>query len=98
MTYKKIDRNQNVIVIALRNYGYSVKSTAGIGKGFPDIIVGSHGRNYLFEIKASKKEKLTLDEKVFKISWRGQYKVITTAQEIIEIIEKDLYEQSNRKT
>ena len=51
---KKIDANQPLIVQCLRDCGATVVSTATVGKGFPDLIVGYGGRNFLFEIKTEK--------------------------------------------
>ena len=52
--YKRIDANQPEIVDGLRRIGATVRSTATIGIGFPDICVGFRGKNYLFEIKDGK--------------------------------------------
>jgi Holliday junction resolvase len=46
---KRIDKNHKEIVTALRKLGYSVFNTSSVGQGFPDIIVGSEGKNYLFD-------------------------------------------------
>ena len=51
----KIDANQPEIVAALEAVGASVVSTAGLGNGFPDIVVGFRGINYLIEIKDGSK-------------------------------------------
>jgi Holliday junction resolvase len=86
MTFKKVDSNHSKIVKDLRALGFSVRSTAEVGKGFPDIVVGAHGKNFLFEIKATKKEKLTLDEVDFACTWRGQIHTATKTEEILSII------------
>ena len=44
----------------------SVFSTHEIGKGFPDIVVGYRGINYLFEIKDENNEK-SKDKKKKKV-------------------------------
>lgn len=86
----KIDSNQKKIVTALRKIGYSVYSTATIGGGFPDIIVGTRGINYLFEIKDSdkpkSKQKLTEAEQKFMDNWSGQVHKVNSLSEIIEVI------------
>jgi hypothetical protein len=44
MSFKKrIDRNQPEIVKAIRKAGASVGHTHAVGKGFPDIVVGTEG-------------------------------------------------------
>jgi len=45
----RVDANQKEIVTMLRRMGYSVAVTSDCGKGFPDIVVGRSGKNYLFE-------------------------------------------------
>lgn len=86
----KIDDNHNQTVRALRKLGLSVLSLAPMGRGCPDILVGSHGENYLFEIKdeskTASKRKLTADEEKFAASWRGQTSVIGNWQEALKII------------
>lgn len=95
MRAKKIDANQKKIVEQLRKCGYSVQSLASIGKGTPDILVGTNigsggGRNYLFEIKDGSKtpsqRKLTPDEVKWIENWRGQVNVVTNIDEILKII------------
>lgn len=62
----KVDANQPEIVDALRAAGCFVTSLAGIGKGVPDVLVGSDGKWFLMEIKDGSKppgqRKLTDDE------------------------------------
>ncbi len=53
-TASRIDKNQSEIVAGLRQAGYSVLSLAPLGKGVPDIIVGSRTGNVLMEIKYGK--------------------------------------------
>lgn len=88
----KIDDNQKTLVQHLRRCGFSVAVTSALGKGFPDIVVGSSGRNYLFEIKDPAKcparRRLTEDEAEFKTKWRGQYDVIETIDDALRIIDK----------
>lgn len=87
---KRVDNNQKEIVTQLRQLGYSVSHTHTIGSGFPDIVVGQEGKNYLFEIKnynqPPSKRILTQDEQKFHSSWSGQVSIIHTAQEAVNII------------
>ncbi len=89
--YGKIDANQKQIVSNLRRLGYSVYSTASLGDGFPDIIVGIKNQNFLFEIKdgtqVKSKQKLTELEQKFFDSWKGQVSKIGSLEEILEVIE-----------
>jgi Holliday junction resolvase len=86
----RVDANQNEIVTMLRKMGYSVAITSDCGKGFPDIVVGRSGRNYLFEIKdgnkVPSKQKLTDLEQQFADTWKGQYNVITCLDDAIKIL------------
>jgi Holliday junction resolvase len=86
----RVDANQNEIVTMLRKMGYSVAITSDCGKGFPDIVVGRSGKNYLFEIKdgnkVPSKQKLTDLEQQFADTWKGQYNVITCLDDAIKIL------------
>lgn len=89
MAGKRTDGNQTEIVKALRSLGFSVAITSMLGKGFPDIVVGKNGKNYLFELKDPSKppsgRKLTEDEQLFFDRWRGQINKVETIDEILEI-------------
>ena len=88
----RVDANQKEIVTMLRRMGYSVAVTSDCGKGFPDIVVGRSGKNYLFEIKDGNKvpsaQKLTEAEQQFSDSWKGQYNVITCLDDAIKILRR----------
>lgn len=94
MRAKRIDANQNEIVSGLRRAGFSVFITSSLGNGFPDLVVGRASRNYLFEIKDSKKclsqRKLTQKESEFVTLWRGQVAVVSTLDEIFDILRRDV--------
>lgn len=87
---KKVDQNHSEIVKGLRAVGASVRSTAAIGKGFPDIAVGYRNRNFFFEIKDGEKfpsqRKLTVAEEEFFESWRGQVNVIHSLDDALKLI------------
>ena len=78
---RKVDKNQKEIVAGLRALGYSVRHTHIVGKGFPDIAIGKHGRTVLVEIKDDGGE-LTDDEKVFFDEWRGSVILGMTVEQI----------------
>ena len=89
--YGKTDANQTGIVKKLRCIpGVSVASTASIGDGFPDIVVGFRERSYLIEIKdgakVPSKRKLTPDEQEFKDKWTGCYFVANSFDDIIKYL------------
>jgi hypothetical protein len=90
MRARRIDANQNSIVNSLRRLGASVHISSMIGKGFPDIVVGFRGINYLFELKDSEKpnsaKKLTPDEQAFFDSWKGSVHKCETLDEILFIL------------
>jgi len=90
----RVDANQNAIVSDLRKMGCSVAITSALGKGFPDIVVGWCGRNYLFEIKDPKQPPsrrcLTADEEDFYIGWQGQYAIILNAEQAMTIIKLEI--------
>lgn len=93
MFYGKPDAVQEAIVKELRqNKELSVWITSGLRKGYPDINVGITRYNipltFIFEIKNSEKDKLTEAELKFQEKWKGQYAIITSAQEIMEYIDK----------
>ena len=77
MRIKKTDSNHKELMDMIRKIpNASVFSTHTLGKGFPDIVIGYKGLNYLVEIKDGNKpksaQKLTADEIKFHDSWKGQ--------------------------
>lgn len=87
----RVDDNQNEIVSRLKQiYGLSVRVTSMIGSGFPDLVLGWRGKNYLIELKDGKKsasrKKLTEHEKKMKDQWFGQFDVCESIDEILAVI------------
>lgn len=86
----RVDGNQSQIVSELRRCGLSVFPTHTVGEGFPDLVCGWKGNNYLFEIKDPKqppsKQKLTPDEERLRKEWRGTIFTITTAEEALQTV------------
>lgn len=86
----KVDANQAEVVEALRSLGASVYITSGVGSGFPDIVVGFRGQNYLFEIKDENQppsaKKLTEHEVMFAKDWRGQVNTIENVYEALKVM------------
>ena len=89
---RRVDANQKEIVSTFRSLGASVQILSDIGKGCPDIVVGAHGKNYLFEIKDGNKplsaKKLTDCEQIFFSHWRGHVDVIESVEEVIIFMSK----------
>jgi hypothetical protein len=89
----KVDDNQPQIVKEVRAVpGFTVTSAAGVGDGFPDLVVGyRHSDDIritgLYEVKDPEKtpsrRKLTQDQKEWHGKWLGHAKVITTSAEIV---------------
>lgn len=89
---KRTDANHSEIVAGLRAIGATVRSTADVGHGFPDIAVGHQGLNWFFEIKdggkSASRRRLTAEERAFHQIWRGQVDVINSLDEAIAIIRR----------
>jgi len=81
----KVDVNQTEIVNYLRSIGASVAITSTIGKGFPDLVVGWKGRNYLIEVKQAK-GKLTEDQYNFAGHWKGQIAVVRCVNDACDLL------------
>lgn len=83
----KVDSNQRDIVDSFRNMGYTVAHTHTLGRGFPDIVVGKQGINFLIEIKdgakPESKRKLTEPEQKFKDGWKGQYDIVESLDDVV---------------
>jgi Holliday junction resolvase len=72
MTYaKRVDSNHAEIVKKFRELGASVFDSSGIGRGFPDILVGFNGNTALVEIKSGEKKKFTDAQLKFIAEWKG---------------------------
>lgn len=86
----RVDANQPEIVNALRQAGASVAMTYMIGEGFPDIVVGFRGENYLMEIKDGdkppSKRKLTDDELKWHEEWRGRVDIVECVEDAYKVI------------
>ena len=85
MTAKRTDANQPQIVAELRKAGCSVQDLHTVGHGCPDILAGYAGHTWCFEIKRDG-GKLTPDEADWALRWHGQYAVIHSAEEALEIM------------
>ena len=79
----RTDANHKEITEAFKTLGYSVFDTAKTGGGFPDIVVGKNGVNYLVEIKTAK-GKLNPKQKAFHKKWLGKIYIVKSINEVIE--------------
>lgn len=91
---KRTDANQAEIVEALKKAGCSVHSTHVVGDGFPDIVCGYAGVNYLFEIK-SPGGRLTGKQPEWHAKWKGQVDIVRTVIEALQAIGLELGEDFN---
>lgn len=85
MRAKKVDTNHKEIIKALREIGASVFDTSSLGRGFPDIVVGWQGVNYLVEIKTPK-GKPTEQQINFFVKWLGQAVLVRSASDIFNLL------------
>lgn len=99
MTARRVDSNQREIVAQLRKIGASVAITSSLGHGFPDLVCGMFGKNYLFELKDGNKppsaRKLTTDEQLFHEKWKGQISVITSLDDALLILNEKKGQSKN---
>ena len=84
------DGNQPAIIKALRDAGATVTPCHAVGKGFPDLVVGFCGVNYLIEVKDPSQPKhrheLTDPQVKWHGEWQGQVAKVFTADEALRVI------------
>jgi Holliday junction resolvase len=90
MRARRTDENQHEIIQALQQIGCAVADTSAAGEGFPDLVVGYHGKNYLIEVKDGNKspsrQSLTASQIRFHGRWRGQIAIVKSVNEAIELV------------
>jgi len=88
----RVDGNHPEVVAALRAIGASVADTSRVGSGFPDLVVGFRGRNWLVEVKNGRKmpsqRRLTEDQAAFVAGWRGHWIKVESAEEAVSTISR----------
>lgn len=94
--YRKVDKNQPVIVEKLKANGFSVFSTHVVGEDVPDLVVGKDGINMLVEIK-NKNRRLRPGQVRFFQNWNGHVILAHTADGVMEEFEKYIIYLQNRK-
>jgi hypothetical protein len=84
---KKVDKNQTVVVKALRDYGADVYLLHMVGKGIPDVLVAFEGQTILMEIKDGVDKKFTPDQLKFIAGWKGGHLYrVNSSEEAIEVL------------
>jgi len=71
----KIDANQPEIVQVFEDEGLAVRSMAGVGDGFPDLLVWCGRSHHLVEVKG-KRGTLTEKQKKFMRAWPGPVHIV----------------------
>jgi Holliday junction resolvase len=96
----KVDTNHKDVVKALRKEDCTVVSTAAMGRGFPDAVVGISGQTFLVEIKDGAKppsaRSLTSDQVDFICRWKGSPVVILTDCKIAQTWARRMKEMYGR--
>jgi hypothetical protein len=88
----RVDKNQLEAIHAFKAAmpDASVFDASACGEGFPDLVVGWRGRNYLFEVKnpdvRPSDRKLTEPQVAFHGSWQGQVHVVHSAAEMLAVM------------
>lgn len=90
----KRDANERDIVDALRAVGASVEIVSG--RGLPDLLVGWRGENLLMEIKGAR-GKLTKDQELWHVDWRGQVVIVRSVEEALSLIGVDCHEETTEE-
>ena len=90
----RVDDNHAEIVAALRAAGCSVFSTAGCGRGVPDLVVAvSYGRTLLVEIKNGKnppsKRRLRECQDRFRAEWTGEAHTVESIDDAMRMIGRE---------
>jgi hypothetical protein len=84
---KKVDKNQVVVVKALRDYGAQVHHLHMVAKGMPDIMCCYADQTILMEIKDGADKKLTPDQIKLFANWQGgPLHRVNSVQEAIEVL------------
>ena len=88
----RVDKNQLEAIHAFKAAmpDASVFDASACGEGFPDLVVGWRGKNYLFEVKnpdvRPSDRKLTEPQEAFHGAWQGQVHVVHSAAEMLAIM------------
>jgi len=87
---KRVDANQAEIIKALMAIGCTVADTSRAGEGFPDLVVGYRGVNYLLEVKdgnkSSSRRALTPAQAEFHKKWHGKVVVVESVEDALRVV------------
>ena len=83
----KIDQNQHQIIEAFESHGCAVKSTAGLGDGFPDLVVFDGKQHHLVEVKMPK-GKLRESQITFIDAWAGPVHIVRSPIEVLALVQE----------
>ena len=92
---KRTDDNHKQIVQELRASlpEATVFDASGAGRGFPDLVVGWKGRNYLFELKngsqVPSRRRLTVAQVGMHGNWQGQVAIVHSASDILAAMARE---------
>ena len=81
---KKVDLNHKEVVEKFRELGASVFDASGVGRGFPDIVVGYNGQTVLVEIKSGERKRFSEAQLKFMAEWKGS--AVTRINEVEGVI------------
>jgi len=84
MSYaRKVDANHAEVRDGIRDAlpGCTIFDAAGAGDGFPDLVVGWRGMNFLLEVKPKGKKLRGVKQCEFHKNWQGQTAVVHSAAE-----------------
>ena len=84
----RADMNQAEIVQKLRDCGCSVQVLSQVGNGFPDLLVGFRGVNYLVEVKDVGYD-LSDKQRAWHALWNGQVTVVRSFDTIKRLLDKE---------
>jgi hypothetical protein len=77
-----VDLNQQEIIDALKKIGCDV-----LAIGTPvDLLVGYRAHNFLIEVKRPGEKPRTEVQRTFLSTWKGQVRVVETAEEAIALV------------
>lgn len=81
----RTDNIQTETVLKARSLGATVKIMSNVGGGFPDLLIGFKGINWIFELK-SKKGILSPKQERFIANWNGSVYVSRDPDEVVDIL------------
>lgn len=86
----RVDKNQAELVAEFRKLGCSVQHAHFYASGFPDLIIGCGGFNFLVEIKNGYKppsaRKLTKFQGWWHLEWQGQVTTVKSVEEVRQLV------------